>query len=278
MMRRPVVITAVLLASLSTAAFAQNNSSEPVYLRMGGQVGQSNKYQTTVDVFMRGPMASSDTTVPSMRTTRFTTRTVNAVSGDTLTLVEMVDSAKMETPGMPQMAAMMSGQAEAMRGQSTTTRIDNRGRLLSVETGNTMPGAESAPTPAQGGRGMRMPGRNQRAMFVLPERAVRVGDTWMDSIVTAGAGPTDGPTNFLATYKLERIEQRGNFRVAVVSMAGNMVTNSPNGPQTMTVTGEFSYDITGRRLANMTMNMAGIMPTPRGDVPMKMIFSHSLTN
>lgn len=276
-MRRPITMIATLIAAAGSTAVAQNAAQDPVYLRLGGAVGQTNKYQTQVDVFLRGPMASSDTTVPSMRTVRYSTRTVNAVSGDTVTLVEVVDSARIESPGMPQMAAMMGNQAAAMRGVTTTTRMDSRGRLLSVETGNTLPGGEAPPTADPNARGMRMPGRNQRAIYVLPERAVRPGDTWTDSVITAGAGPTDGPTNYLATYKLERVEQRGDFRVAVVSMAGNMVTNSPNGPQTMAVVGEMAYDITGRRLVNMTMNMSGVMPTPRGDMPMKMVFTHALT-
>ena len=279
-MRNTLILTAVL-ALVSTAARAQNAPTEPVYLRMGGVAGQSNHYQTTVDVFMRGPMASSDSTVPSMRSTRFMTRTVNAVSGDTVTFVEVVDSARVETPGMPGMGDRMAGQAAAMRGQTVTTRMDSRARLLSIEVTNpNAPDGSGAPAPGGpgggGAGGTRMPGRNQRPMFVLPEHAVRVGDTWTDSVVIGGAGPTEGPTNYLATYKLERIEQRGNFRVAVVSMAGNMVSNSPNGPQTMLVTGELAYDITGRRLVHMTMNMTGVMPTPRGDVPMKMIFTHAL--
>jgi hypothetical protein len=281
-MSRLLVVSFVLAGALAGPAAAQN-PSEPVYLRMGGQPGQSNKYQTTIDVFMRGPMAASDSTVPSLRTTRYSTRTVNAVSGDTVTFVDMVDSARMESPAMPGMAERMSGQASAMRGQTVTSRMDARGRLLSVEVTNpNAMDASGAPAPGSpgggGGGGMRMPGRNQREIFVLPERAVRAGDTWTDSVVIAGAGPTEGPTNFLATYKLERVEQRGNFRVAVISLAGNMVTNSPTGPQTMSVTGELSFDITGRRLANMTMQMNGTVPTPRGDIPMKMQFTHALVS
>jgi hypothetical protein len=281
-MRRTLMLT-TLLALATTAARAQSAATDPVYLRLGGVPGQSNHYQTTVDVFMRGPMASSDSTVPAMRSTRFMTRTVDAISGDTITFVEVVDSARVETPGMPGMGDRMAGQAAMMRGQTVTTRMDSRARLLSIEVANAnAPDGSGAPAPggpgAGGAGGQRMPGRNQRPMFVLPERAVRAGDTWTDSVVIAGAGPTEGPTNYLATYKLERIEQRGNFRVAVISMAGNMVSNSPNGPQTMTVTGEIAYDITGRRLVHMTMNMTGTMPTPRGDIPMKMIFTHALVS
>ena len=265
-MRRQFIVIAILCAA---APLRAQGTQDPVYLRMGGQPGQTNRYQTVVDVFLRGPMASTDTTMPSMRTSRFSTRTVNAVSGDTVTFVDVVDSARMESPSMPQMSQMMAGQAAAMTGLRVTTKMDARARLLSVEI------ADHAATP-QAGPGGRMPGRHQRPMFVLPERPVRAGDSWTDSVVIAGAGPTEGTTNFLATYTLQRIEQRGNFRVAVISMAGNMVTNSPGGPQTMTVVGEMAYDITGRRLATMTMMMNGIMPTPRGDVPVKLSFRHEL--
>lgn len=273
-MRRPIRFAAIL-AVLASPAMAQTSSQEAVYLRIGGQPGQSNRYRSTIDVFVRGgPMAmSSDTTLPMSRITTFTTRQVSTVTGDTVTFGDVVDSATIETPAMPAMAAQMGNFAANLRGQTTTTKMDPRGKVVSIVVQNPNAGMMG------GGRGMmrNVPGRNQRAMFVFPERAIRVGDTWSDSMLIAATAPEEGPTNFLASFKLEGIEMISGVRVASVSFNGTMATNGPNGPQLMSSAGAFQFDVNGRRVASFTMTLTGTMPTPQGDIPVKIQFSHALT-
>ncbi len=288
-MRRSFTLAGILLALTSASAAAQAGMQEPVSLRLGGQPGQTNKYQSTMEVFMRGgPMAmmgGGDTTVPTMRFNTFVTRTINGVAGDTITFADVVDSARAETPAMPQMGAMMGGMASNLRGQTTTTRMDNRGRFYSVEVtnANNANNADGAGGPGgpggPGGRGNagRMPGRNQRFLFVLPAGPVRPGETWSDSMLVAGS-ENEGSTNFLASYKLESVTQQGSSRVAVVSMNGTMATNGPAGPQVMSVAGEFQFDVTGRRIASFTMTLTGTVSSPQGDIPVKMHMTQSLTS
>lgn len=274
-MRRQMILASSLLA-LATAARAQ----DAVLLRVGGTVGQNNRYQTVMDMFVQGgPMAQmgGDTSQPMMRMTTVTTRTLTAANGDTLTFTETIDSARTESPGMPQMAAMMANTGAMLRGQVTTTRMDGRARVFGMESNNpNMPGMGGGGPGGRGAGGMGNMGRNQRAMYMLPERPVRVGESWTDSMVTQGVG-NEGPTNFLATFRLERVDTRPNARVAVVSMNGTLATSGPRGPQQLSVTGEFQLDLTNTRLVAVTMTSSGTAPMgPSGDVPIRMVLTQLL--
>jgi len=263
-----------LLALAATAAGAQ----EPVLLRIGGQPGRANRYQTVMETFMRGgPMAAMmnpDTNVPFSRMTMQSTRTLTAVTGDTLNFSEVIDSAAMEMPAMPQMAAMMGGVAGMMKGRTTVTRMDNRGRIFSTEvTGGAMAGMGGGPggPGGRGGRGGMMGGgnNNRPAPFILPAQPVRPGESWTDSTSFGGNG-TDPAVSVRGTFKLERVEQLGGSRVAVVSWNGTMTTTGPMGAQVMNVLGEIHIDLGAQRLASMDMHMSGTVQTPQGEVPMRM--------
>lgn len=265
-MRCRSILAGIMLA-LATTAQAQ----DAVLLRVGGQVGQINKYQSVMNTFFTSPQMmqmGADTSQPMLRITSFSTRTMTSIAGDTLVFAELIDSARGESPAMPQMSAMMGGgAANAMRGQTTTTRMDARGRMFSVETSG---GGQA------GGRG-GMGGGRQRAMYVLPEAPVRVGQSWTDSTSTPAAG--DEPArSMMATFRLERVDNRGATRVAVIAMDGNMVQSTPQGgSQRFTIVGQFQVDLTASRLAQLNMTMQGNIPMGRGgDVPARILLESAL--
>ena len=272
-MRRPALLASLVLAAVTTAATAQ----DAVLLRVGGAPGSSNRYSSLMETFIRGgPMASmmsSDTTLPMMRITTVTTRTLTGTSGDTLTFAEVIDSVAMESPAMPQMAAMAGAAIMNMRGQTTTTHMDARGRIYQIEVNN--PNADMG--AGRGGRMAGMGGGGQRTMFNLPVQPVRVGDTWNDSMNVAASSPTDPATNLVASYKLERIDNRGGLNVAVVSINGSLAQVNPQGGQSrFAVTGQFQLDLSNRRLAAINMTMVGVVSSQMGDMPMRMQVTQSL--
>jgi uncharacterized protein DUF6263 len=193
--------------------------------------------------------------------TMFQTRTLSAVTGDTLTFTEMIDSARSEMPAMPQMAAMAGQMGSMMRGMQTTTKMDNRARIFDVQVSGgpmaAMGGAGGAGGPGGGRRGMMGGGGGggRNMVFVLPAGRVRPGDTWSDSTKIAGQnGQPDGM--FRGTFRLERVE-RG---VAIVSFNGTADVSMQQGMTTMSSTGEFRLDVAQGRLNGMNMTMSGNGP------------------
>ena len=131
-MRRTLLLSSLLLAGAATT-----QAQEPILLRISGTPGQTNRYQSVVETFMSASAMApqmagmvTDTTLPFSRMTMFTSRTLLGTAGDTLSFQEIVDSAKSESPAVPMMGAMMGGAATAMRGQTTTTKMDGRGRIF----------------------------------------------------------------------------------------------------------------------------------------------------
>ena len=281
---RRTLYAASLLTLIAGAARAQ----EPILLRISGQAGQFNRYQTVMETFIRGgqmaAMMSPDTTLPFSRMRMFSTRTLMSASGDTLNFQEVVDSAAMETPAMPQMAAMMSGAAAQLRGRTTATKMDSRGRVFSTEVTGGMamggPGGPGGPGggPGMGGRGGRggMGGRNNATPFILPAQAVRPGDTWSDSTTVTGNGADQPTVTVQGNFKLDRVDQHPGSQVAVITWTGTMTTTTPQGPQVMNVVGEIDVDMTAHRLAAMKMTMTGSVQTPQGEVPMRIQMTQAL--
>jgi hypothetical protein len=239
-------------------------------------------------------MMAADTTLPTFRVHTYTARTLAAVAGDTLTYSEVVDSAQFEAPAMPQMAMMAGQMAGSMRGMTTVTKMDSRGRVLAIEVtpapgamGGPMGGVMGGPPMAGGpgggmggGRGRGGPmggmfgGRGQRAFFLLPAQPVRPGDTWTDSMTVADSsgGMAIPPATLRATFRLERLERRGGSQIAVISMNGTLTSASPQGQSTMTMNtaGEIQVDLTASRLASLTMESNGTVASPQGEMPMRM--------
>jgi hypothetical protein len=285
---RRIALATTTLALIVTAAHAQ----EPVLLRISGTPGQANHYQTVTETYiMGGPMAAmmgGDTTQPMSRMKMFSTRTLTGTTGDTLNFQEVVDSASIESPAMPQMSAMMSAQVAALRGQTTNTKMDARGRIFSAEvagaSGGPMgggPGGSGGPGGAGAGggrgRGMMGGGRGRNATpFILPAQPVRPGDTWTDSTTMGGSSPDEPTTTMRGNFKLDRMEQRAGNSVAVVTLTGTMTIVGPQGTQNMNVVGEIDIDQTARRLASMNMRMNGTVQSQQGEIPMKVHMTQSV--
>ncbi len=280
MLRRTVVTGTFALLLAGPLACQQ-----PVLLRLTGSQGQVTKYQTVVETFMQGgPMAAmgGDTSQPFQRMTLFNTRTLTSVVADTLVYTEVIDSARMEMPAMPQAAAFAGNIAQQMRGTTTVTKMDRRARILDTEmTGGPMagmaaqgrggPGAPGGPGARRGmGGGMGGGGGNQgrNMVFVLPAGPVRPGDTWADSMVIEGEQGQPG-TTFRATFRLERMEGR----VAIISINGSMDMPMQGSVTSMATTGEFRLDLADGKLGNMTMNMSGTARTQMGEMPMRIQMS-----
>jgi len=266
MFRRPVLTGALTLLVAAPLACQQS-----VLLRINATQGQVTRYQTVVETFMQGGPAAAmggDTSQPFQRMTMFNTRTLTSVVADTLVFAEVIDSARMEMPSMPQAAAFMGGIAQQMRGMTTTTKMDRRARIFDTEvTGGPMAGMGGGPGGgrrggAMGGGGGGNQGKNM--VFVLPAGPVRPGDTWSDSMVIEGDQGQPG-TAFRATFRLERMEGR----VAVIAINGSMDMPMQGSVTTMTTTGEFRLDLDRSRLSSMTMTMSGAAQTQMGEVPMR---------
>ena len=266
MSRRSVV--AGVLALVVAAPLA---CQQPVLLRINARQGQVTRYQTVVETFMQGgPMASmgGDPSQPFQRMTMFNTRTLTDIVADTLVYTEVIDSARIEMPAMPQAAAFAGGIAEQLRGTSTRTKMDRRARIFDTEvTGGlaaSMGGGQGG--PGGGRRGGMGGGGNQgkNMVFILPAGPVRPGDTWSDSVVIEGEQGQPNST-FRATFRFERMDGQ----VAVISLNGSLDMPMQGTVTTMATTGEFRLDLAQSRLGSMNMTMSGTAQTQMGEMPMR---------
>jgi hypothetical protein len=217
---------------------------------------------------------SGDSTRPTMRMIQFATESVTVVSGDTVTVTLVTDSSRMEMPGLPVPGSMLDSLDS--RGLTITTRMDRRGRVISTETKGSprleermasirrmLPGVDTSREASRG------------AFTLLPDRLVRVGETWADtsSVPRALGGPA---ASVVATYRLERIEIRGGHRVAVISsdvvmppMALEAPMRMSSGP--MHTVGETEFDLDAGWIVRRTETMTGSTHTEMGDMSMRMV-------
>jgi len=267
-MRRSVIIAAALAATGHTV------SAQGMLLRIQPAQGQVTHYQAVVETYMQGgPMAQmmTDTTQPFMRMHLWQTTTVTAESGAQHTLDQLVDSARVESPAMPQLSAMMSQTGEMMKGATTTMDLTNRGKVTALDV--KLPPSLQSMMSAQGGNTMGMGGGasgNLSSFLLLPERPVQVGGTWRDSMTVNldSAGTAGGKASFAATFTLERMEGR----VAVIGIDGtlSMSGGSMPAPSSFGMTGETKLDLDAGRATVMTTEMRGTVASPMGEIPMRM--------
>jgi hypothetical protein len=255
--------SAVLLAS----CWAARAPAQEVLLRYTPAVASVVRYRTVTQTWMAG--MSRDTTVPATQLTVYTTRTVTGMDGAARVVTTVVDSTKNEMPGMGPVGAFAARMArDMMRGMSITEKIDERGRILSREV-----------TPPQGMQAQAAQGsaRNTgRVGPALPERAVRPGDTWTDTMVSstsAGRGQQI-ETTILLTLKLERVEQQAGTRVAIISMNGTVQVDSGGGAARRgmtsgTMTGEVAVALDTGRMTHTTSNLNAVVQTDRGSMPLR---------
>jgi hypothetical protein len=261
----PVIVVALATAGPVTA--------QEVLLRMKPPQGQVTHYLLGVETYVKGgPMAQmvTDTTAPFMRMTSWMTNTVTAAAGDEFTLNQVMDSVRMASPAMPQMEQMMGQVTDMMKGTQTVWRMTSRGRMTAVQV--ILPPALKAMMGAQGG-GMDMGGgassNNMSSFVLLPERPVRVGSSWRDSMTVSmdSAGAAGATATFAATFTLKRMEGR----VAVIGVDGTfrMAGGPMPGGASFALTGETKLDVDAGRATAMTAEMNGSAPTPMGEMPMK---------
>lgn len=268
MVRRPVV-TAVLICVVAAPLTAQ----QPVLLRLNARKGQVNHYQAVVETYMQGgPMASmsTDTTQPFQRTTLFQTRTCTDIVADTLVFTEVIDSARIEMPAMPQAAQFAGAMAARLSGMTTTTKMDRRARVYDSEVAGGPAAMAGGQRGGAGGgrRGMGGGGSSGRNMvYILPANPVRPGDSWSDSMVIRS--DSGQASTFRATFRLERVERQ----VATISMTGSVDMPVQGTTATMNTTGQLQLDLERGRLGGMQMTMVGEMPTQMGNVPMRMVMT-----
>jgi hypothetical protein len=258
--------------SLSAAALlvaGQTALAQTVLLRFNPPAGQTGRYRVVAETYMTGGQMAAMMTDPSQPLTRMTmyqTRTVTSVQGDQFTVRETTDSVNAEFPAMPQMAMGAGAMTEMLRGMVTEQVMTTRGRVVSQQI--VSGGPQGMPGMGRGGRGA-MPGMgggrqdNNQMMVVLPERPVRVGDTWADSMVTSGEG---GGSTIRATFRLERMDGP----VAVIGMRGTMSTAmGPGGSMTMDMTGEIRLHTVSSRLMGYRMDASGSGQGQMGDMQMR---------
>jgi len=254
-------------------AVAAPLSAQEVLLRMKPPQGQVTHYLLDVETYMKGgPMAQmmTDTTAPFMRMSTWVTNTVTAAAGDEFTLNQVMDSVHMASPAMPQLEQMMGQMTDMMKGMETVSRMTSRGRMMAFQV--NLPPALKSMMGAQGGAMDMGGGANSNSMssfVLLPERPVRVGASWQDSMTVSldSAGAAGAKATFTATFTLKRMEGR----VAVIGVDGTFRTagGPVPGGVSFTLTGETRLDVDAGRATAMAVEMNGTAPTPMGELPMK---------
>jgi hypothetical protein len=233
-----------------------------------------------VQVYLQSPMMpSQDQSQPTQIMRHWFTKSITAVEGDIRTERTVIDSVTLDMPGMAAMLPaqardMMSQQMGMMRGLTTTTRIDSRGRRLGSEVqGPNLP-PQVREQMAQLGQGI---GQGGGPMF--PDRPIRVGESWTDSQTVSmgggtgggmgrgmgrGMGAGAGSAGWIITFRLERVERQGGSRIAVISMNGSMsaggqLAGGEGLSASGSLSGEFRIDLGASRMVGMRMNMDASM-------------------
>lgn len=262
------VLPLALALALAPAARAQ----DAVMLRLDPQVGQVSRYRTEIQSWVRGRMLQADTSLPTLVQIIHITQTVDSAEGDVRVVTTVIDSARMDAPGMGGMGQLGQMAGDMLRGQTTTTRVDARGRVLSAQVA---PNPNLPPILAgRVGGATRSLGR--RGEVSLPMRLVHVGESWTDTLNAELGGGRGAPSEALVrtTYRLERIERRGASQLAVISVNGTIGLGAAGQPEAIAVsgstTGEFVFDVSARRLARMTTEVnAQVESQAGGQVPVR---------
>jgi len=256
------VLPLALALALAPAARAQ----DAVMLRLDPPVGQVSRYRMEIQSWIRGRMLQADTSLPTFVQIIHVTQTVGSVEGDVRVITTVIDSSRMDAPGMGGMGQLGQMAGDMLRGQTTTTRVDARGRVLSVEVAPN----PNLPPMLAGRMGGATRGLGRRGEMSLPMRLVHVGESWTDSLNTELGGGRGAPSEAMTsvTYRLERIERQGASQLAVISWNGTMSSTPADQASGTTVSGsmsgEFVVDVSAGRLARMTTEANGQVESQAG--------------
>lgn len=256
------VIPLALALALAPAARAQ----DAIMLRLDPPVGQVSRYRMEIQSWVRGRMLQADTSLPTLVHIIYETQTVGSADGDVRVITMVIDSSRMDAPGMGGLGQLGQNVGDMLRGATTTTRVDARGRVLSVEVA---PNPNLPPMLAgQIGGATRSLGR--RHGVSLPMQLVHAGESWTDSLNTELGGGRGAPSEAMTsvTYRLERIERQGASQLAVISWNGTMSSTLADQASGTTVSGsmsgEFVVDVSAGRLARMTTEANGQVESQAG--------------
>lgn len=250
-------------AALLLAIPASLAAQQPTTLRISLQPGQTMRFSTYIETWVNLTQvgATMDTVRPTMTLTIYTTRTVVQVTADTAIIRDVIDSARAATPAIPGMtAADKAAAAAAMRGVTTLSAIDGRGRLLDYAAGTQMNAVEPPLQSALPLAGLL------RAVFAFPAGPVRAGDTWSE---TLSGDDADGSLTLSGTFTLQGTQSRSGHSVAMISMAGQLGGGGPNGALAMRASGNLEFDMTDSQPVRFVTDMQGQWASSAASVPIR---------
>lgn len=251
-------LTAGASLMLCVTALGAAEAQQRYLLRLAPAQGYVSRYTVMMEMFITGgPMAATlDTAQPMMRMSFHFTRTVIGAVGDTITSQEAVDSATVDFPAVPQMAAMSGQVGEMMRGMTTEERATTRGRVISHRVIRMSPALQQAGGVSQIG------GSNNDMAILFPEQPVAVGESWTDS---TSMQTEAGRMEVVGTYRLDRVS--GN--VATLSFTGTIRSGEPGAMATMSTSGGFAVDLGRGTLLSLNMTAGGSISTQGMEMPVR---------
>jgi hypothetical protein len=229
---------------------------DAVLLRIALPAGQVSRYVTSMSTTMDvagNPMFDSTVT---MRQEMYSTRTVVEAEGDTRRLSTVIDSVRMDAPGM---FGMPETFGDLMKGITMNTSMTTRGAVLSAEADSGS--IAEMMQPGFGSTQDLMGGLS----LDLPEEPVRAGATWTVPInKTFDVGELGAiHQNMVLTYHFDRLDVRGGARHAMLSYSGTMDQTMDTADKSVgmemhyagDIGGMMDLDLDGGRFAAMTMEM-----------------------
>ena len=239
-------------------------AQQGVLLRYAPPEGQVSVYRIATTSEVDLPTGSH----MSVEQVMHMTQRVVARDDDVATVEMVVDSVSMTGP----VGMMGGGATERFEGTRSTVRIDSRGRVLGVEYDDSLLQRIAGSFTGQLAGGS--PGQ-----VLFAERPVTPGAAWSDSGTTTI--PTDAGRMEMwrnLTYRLERLEARGQARVAVISVTGTIrqvVTLEDTGATPAltsegTMQGQISYDLDASRWEGHEMVMIMVTESATLPAPMQM--------
>jgi hypothetical protein len=252
------------------------SAREAVLLRLQRHPGEARHFQRVMDNYVHlgpGDPPSGDSARPTMHLIQFVTESVTAVSGDTFTIAFISDSNRVAMPGYNLAGAALD--TLVPHGLTMTMRMDSRGRVISVQLERAvlaegrmatlrmlLPGADSSGAS------------NSGTMVHFPDLPARVGEAWGDTAACPRAlrGCEGG---LVRTYRLERVEESGGRRIAVISWETDMPPTTVEGPLEvssgpMHFVGEERLDLGAGWFVERSMTMTGTAHSQMGDMSMRM--------
>jgi hypothetical protein len=250
---------AVVLGLLIPAAAA---AQQPMTLRVALRQDAVFHYRTDIETWVVAPGTAMDSTHPTTSLRLFSTRTVKVVRNDTAIVQDVVDSATAATPGVQGAhPANAEAAATAMRGVTTLSAIDGRGRLLDYAAGTQHEQNLSAPVQAF----LPMAGL-LRVVFALPANPVKTGDTWTES--QSGSDPS-GSVTMTANYTLERTTTHNGHTLAIIGSTGTIGGGGRGGALASQFTGHISYDINDSQPTGFWVDIKGTVSSGGQSIPLR---------